>query len=141
MARNEPSQGAAAVIFDSDGRVLLVREAYDRRRWSLPGGALEAGETPEDAAARETFEETGLHVSIEHHIGTYTLDNGFTAHAFRCVILDGEPQVPSSGEIDEVAWWSAKALPTPRSNILHHAVPDAIAGARGVERTHLPRIS
>lgn len=60
------------MIFD-DGRVLLVKEGYDRRRWSLPGGAIEPGETPEETAIRETFEETGLRVAIDHLIGTYSL--------------------------------------------------------------------
>ena len=80
-------------------------------------------------------------MAIDHRIGTYTLDNAFTAHAFRCVILEGEPRVPTSGEMDVVGWYPAVALPMPRSNILHYAVPDALTGQREIERSGLPRVS
>lgn len=133
--------GAAAVIFDGGGRVLLVKEGYERRRWSLPGGAVERGETPEEAAERETLEETALNVSIRHRIGTYTLDNGFSIHAFLCAVVGGEPTVPDTGEIEHVEWHPYDSLPRPRSNILHYAVPDAVRGARDLVRQNLPRIS
>jgi 8-oxo-dGTP pyrophosphatase MutT (NUDIX family) len=136
-----PSRGAAAVIFDDAGRVLLVKENYDRRRWSLPGGAVEAGESDEEAVIREVAEETGVVARVGDLIGSYELDTGFTGVAFICSIVDGEPSVPPTGEIAEVEWWPVAQLPSPRSNILHYAVPDAVAGARGVKRIGLPRIS
>lgn len=135
------SGGAAAIVFDGRARVLLVKENYDRRRFSLPGGALEDGETPEDAVVRETREETGVEVAVDHLVGRYTLDNGFTAYAFRCTILAGVPSVQNVEEIAWVGWHPSDDLPTPRSNILHDAVPDALAGHRGVVRTDLPRVS
>ena len=97
-------EGAAAVIFDPTGRVLLVKENYDRRRWSLPGGLIEPRETPEEAALRETAEETGVAAAIDHRIGTYTFDDRFRAYVFRCRIVRGEPAVPTTGEIAEVRW-------------------------------------
>jgi 8-oxo-dGTP diphosphatase len=45
------------VIFGDRGRVLLIRENYDRRRWGLPGGRIEDGEAPWEAAIREAREE------------------------------------------------------------------------------------
>jgi 8-oxo-dGTP pyrophosphatase MutT (NUDIX family) len=129
------------VIFDAEGRVLLVKENYDRRRWSLPGGAVEPGESDEDAAVREVAEETGLVVHVQHLIGSYGLDNGFTATAFLCSITVGVPAVPPTGEIEDVRWWPATQLPSPRSNILHYALPDALAGRRDVQRVGLRRIS
>ena len=49
------------------GRLLLVKrdEEPDRGRWSFPGGAVEFGETTEQAAIRELKEETGLDIKIE----------------------------------------------------------------------------
>jgi 8-oxo-dGTP diphosphatase len=50
-----------------DGRVLLIKRRFDpnKGKWSLPGGLLELGEDPEEAAKREVREETGLEVSVE----------------------------------------------------------------------------
>jgi 8-oxo-dGTP diphosphatase len=134
-------QGAAAVIFDADGRVLLIRENYDRRRYGFPGGAIELGESPVEAAVRETFEETATRVLVDHLIGLYQLENGFLVHLFRCRILEGAPAVPATGEIAEVGWFDTGALPAPATNILHHALPDALAGERGVVRTGLRRLN
>jgi len=134
-------EGAAAIILDPAGLVLLVKENYDRRRWSLPGGLIEPGETPEEAALRETAEETGVAAAIDHRIGTYTFDDGFRAYVFRCRIVRGEPAVPTTGEIAEIRWAPPEPLPSTRSNVLHYALPDAMQGLRDVERFDLPLIS
>jgi ADP-ribose pyrophosphatase YjhB (NUDIX family) len=72
MADNEgrhyprrPVVGVGAVIFDAD-RVALVKRAHEplKGRWSLPGGAVDVGESLEDAVVREVFEETGLTVAV-----------------------------------------------------------------------------
>jgi len=54
---------AGAIVFRRDGglvRVLLVRSKQDPRLWVFPKGSIEAGETPQVAALRETFEEAGV---------------------------------------------------------------------------------
>ncbi|MFI8952141.1 NUDIX domain-containing protein [Streptomyces sp. NPDC053750] len=57
--------GAAAVLRDAEGSVLLVEPGY-REGWTLPGGTIEsdAGETPRQGAWRETLEEIGLDVPL-----------------------------------------------------------------------------
>jgi len=134
-------QGAAAVIFDERGRVLLVKENYDRRRYSLPGGAVESGETPLDAVVRETREETGVEAGNNHLIGIYRLENGFAVHVFRCEILSGTPECPATDELSGVGWFPPESVPAPVSNVLHYALPDALAGIRGVVRDGLPRLT
>src|SRR5690349_23837043 len=52
--------GAANVVTDGEGRVLLVHHTYGPLNWELPGGLGEANETPAENAARELREETGL---------------------------------------------------------------------------------
>ena len=58
-------------MFDESGRVLLQKRG-DSNKWGFPGGAIELGETPEEAAIRELKEETGLDVTIDSLIGIYT---------------------------------------------------------------------
>jgi 8-oxo-dGTP diphosphatase len=122
--------------------VLLIKENYDRRRWGFPGGALEPGETPEQAVARETREETGVEVRVDSLVGSYSLaDSTLIAHLFRCTILAGTPAVPETGEIAEVGWWPVDELPQPQTNLLHYGLADAQAGRTGVRQRDLPRIS
>jgi ADP-ribose pyrophosphatase YjhB (NUDIX family) len=54
----------AALCRDESDRILLVQQA-DSGRWSTPGGVIEPGEGPEEAAIREVYEETGLVVVID----------------------------------------------------------------------------
>jgi 8-oxo-dGTP diphosphatase len=60
-----------AVIRDAAGRLLLIRRGHDPHRglWSLPGGRIEAGESPEEAVVREVREETGLEVVAGSPVG------------------------------------------------------------------------
>jgi ADP-ribose pyrophosphatase YjhB (NUDIX family) len=62
---SRPLVGVGAVILDA-GRVLLVRRAHApaQGEWSLPGGAVETGETLVAALQREVLEETGLVVDV-----------------------------------------------------------------------------
>jgi 8-oxo-dGTP diphosphatase len=50
---------AGALIFDPDGRLLILKPTY-KKGWTIPGGQIDAGESPWDACRRETFEECGL---------------------------------------------------------------------------------
>jgi 8-oxo-dGTP diphosphatase len=60
-----------AVVHDPAGRLLLIQRGHDPHRglWSLPGGRVEAGESPEEAVEREVQEETGLRVRAEAPVG------------------------------------------------------------------------
>jgi 8-oxo-dGTP diphosphatase len=133
-------RGAAAFVFDEVGRLLVVKENYGRFRWSLPGGAIEEDESPEDACVREAREETGVELRIENIVGTYELPD-ITVFAFRCAIATGEPALQPTEELAAVEWLSPNAIPDPKSNVLHYALRDALAGRRNVERSGLLRIT
>ncbi len=63
---DRPIAGVGAVVITAEGRVVLVRRARAplAGHWSLPGGAVEVGETLEQAVVREVREETGLDVDV-----------------------------------------------------------------------------
>ena len=61
--RTRPALSSGCVVFDAEGRVLLLRRS-DEGLWCLPKGTVESGETLEETAIREVREETGLEVRI-----------------------------------------------------------------------------
>ncbi len=69
-----PVPAACVVLVDDRNRLLLVkrRAAPKQGMWCLPGGFVESGETPEEAAVRELKEETGLTGRINTLIGVTT---------------------------------------------------------------------
>jgi 8-oxo-dGTP diphosphatase len=63
--------GVFGIITDAANKVLLCRRT-DVDFWNLPGGGLEAGETPWAGVVREVFEETGLRVTVTKLAGIYS---------------------------------------------------------------------
>jgi 8-oxo-dGTP diphosphatase len=127
---------AAVVLRDADGRVLLVKENYGRRRWGLPGGEMAPGESPAAAAVRETAEETGLEVELVQLVAVYflrTVRPGLR-FIFAATIVRGVPSVQADGEIAELEWFSPTALPDPMTHTAPHGIRDAVAGNRGAFR-------
>ena len=72
---------AAGCLVERDGDVLLVQRKYPPQAgwWSLPAGFMEWDETPEQAAARETEEETGLRVTVLRLLGVFPWYHDFIA--------------------------------------------------------------
>jgi ADP-ribose pyrophosphatase YjhB (NUDIX family) len=60
----------SVLTFDAQRRVLLVRHA-EGNDWTTPGGMIEPYEIPTDAAVREMWEETGLHVRLTRIVGVF----------------------------------------------------------------------
>jgi predicted NUDIX family NTP pyrophosphohydrolase len=78
--------------------VLLVhprRATFRRPLFGIPKGLIEEGETPEAAARRETFEETGLHVRLGESLGSVRQQSGKIVYAFEATV---EPE--SAADID-----------------------------------------
>jgi ADP-ribose pyrophosphatase YjhB (NUDIX family) len=109
---------ASAVVTDEQGRILLHRRS-DNDRWSLPGGAMELGESIAGCAVRETSEETGVDVEVTGIVGIYSnpghvfaYDDGEVRQEFSVCFsarpVGGHPRV--SEESTEVAWFRPEEL-------------------------------
>lgn len=104
---------AAAVIFDQENRIFLVKLTYQRfHPWGLPGGGLEYGESSEAAVIREVWEETGLTVEVEKLLINKTIPPDKFAMYYFCRIINGvfEP----SDEVSEYGYFSLSNLPDVR---------------------------
>lgn len=62
---------ASAIVVNDEGKILLHKRS-DNHLWSLPGGAMDLGESIEETIIREVKEETGLDVEVLRCIGLYT---------------------------------------------------------------------
>jgi ADP-ribose pyrophosphatase YjhB (NUDIX family) len=130
-----PLGGAEAAAFDEDGRLLLIRRADDGL-WALPGGLINPGETPAEAAVREMHEEAGLAVEPYALIGVYDsrlCGSGATLQLYTFVVAcraTGEMGDPSTPwEISGREWTAEGDRPTLSPG--HHVrVPDAFAWRR-----------
>ena len=68
-------QGAAILVLNAQREILLLKRAPESQfapnQWGFPGGKLEKGETPLQAAIRETYEETQLRVKNVRSLGVF----------------------------------------------------------------------
>jgi 8-oxo-dGTP diphosphatase len=120
--------GAATVVLDDAGRVLLVKHNYGELNWELPGGAGEPGESAEETARREMLEEVGVELETMRLAGVYW-DPQIDAHHFVFrARMRGTPRVADPREITEFGWFSSAALPRPMSDFTVRRITDAISG-------------
>lgn len=104
--------GANAIV-ERLGTVLLVKLSYGPRegRWSLPGGLVENDETPEEAAVRETAEETGFDVELDGLLTTYMRPGApIVVVIYRSHIVGGEMRIAPE-ELTEAAFFPRDELP------------------------------
>lgn len=99
-----------AAIFDADNKVLLLKQSYGDKRWGLPGGGVEPGETVHEAIKRECREELGTEVEIESFTGLY-YHKEFNSQVgiFRCKIKENT-QIRLSEEHTEYTYKSIEEL-------------------------------
>lgn len=107
MAFNDTFRlGAHAIIFNSEGHVLLLKRTYGNMGWSLPGGSVEPGETIHQALYRECSEELGIEVQDVVLTGVYYHSAINTQAAiFRCTIPE-DAEIKLSAEHSDYDWFN-----------------------------------
>jgi 8-oxo-dGTP pyrophosphatase MutT (NUDIX family) len=132
--------GAASVIADGGGRVLLVKHGYGELNWELPGGGGEPGESAEEAARREAREEVGIEIAIARLTGVYWEPEKRAHHFVFKAHAIGRPRVADRAEIAELGWFSPDALPRPMSDFTRQRIRDALSEGPAVFATIRPRV-
>ncbi len=96
-------------------KVLLVRQARGHPlagQWSIPWGIVDERESPEEAALRETHEESGIKAEIQGLLGIQNLPEvGWLGIVFLCRHVAGEP-VADGTETDKAGYFSLEELGT-----------------------------
>jgi ADP-ribose pyrophosphatase YjhB (NUDIX family) len=126
-----PKIDVRAAVFDQQRRLLFVREAADRNRWTLPGGWADVNLTPAENALKEVREESGFEARIVKLAAAW--DRARQGHPpspwsclklfFLCEVTGGEAR--ASHETTEVAWFGREDTPADLS--LGRVLPHQIA--------------
>ncbi len=103
--------GVAGVIYDDQGRVLLVRQTY-MPGWRLPGGAIGHGEPAETALRRELAEEVGLSGGRVRLFGIYSRKVWWISHVVALYAVEnGGTNFRPNIEVSAVMWASPQTPP------------------------------
>ncbi|HMJ75255.1 MAG TPA: NUDIX hydrolase [Iamia sp.] len=130
FVRNAPC--SAVVIVDDEGRIglsLRAREPF-AGLWETPGGFVELGEHPEDAAVREVHEELGLDVTLTGLVGVYVERSRRGGHLLIHVYagrVTGEPRLDPI-EVSDWAWYAPADIPAVMAADHRRRVEDYLAG-------------
>ena len=106
---------AVAALVGDEERILLVRRAAPPRigYWALPAGYMDADELPEEAAAREIAEETGLTVRLLGFHAVAPLA-GWSERRGILLVYRAEPVagvVAAGDDVTDARWFAANELP------------------------------
>lgn len=128
------------LVFDADG-ALLLGHATGTPRWDIPKGLCEAGETEREAAARETYEETGLVLAPDDlfDLGRHRYLRGKDLHLFAALVGPIEPKRFSCStrfldphgrsrpEMDAYAWVAVADVPARCGKSLARLLGEALS--------------
>lgn len=112
-------QRVRVIVENEQNEILLIVNVLRKRTiWTLPGGGVDRGETPAEAAKRELYEETGIDAPLSHFHYLRTLHRSESQLAFSAPIFyvavqkKSLPETPHNPrEIAHIGWFKRDALP------------------------------
>lgn len=115
--------GVGALIFNDEGKILLSLRGplakNERGKWEIPGGAVQFGETFEQALKREIKEEVGVEIKVKDmlqvcdHIIPEEHQH-WVSPTYICEVVAGTPTIQEPGKCDDLQWFTleeAEKLP------------------------------
>jgi 8-oxo-dGTP diphosphatase len=130
LIRNAPCAGAVIV---RDGLVLLGRRAKAPFAgwWEVPGGFVERGEHPADAAVREVAEELGIAISLTGLVGIY-LEPSMRGESLQVTVYEATTEAttaePDPAEVTDWAWFAPDDVPAELAGRHRLRIDDWLAG-------------
>lgn len=110
MSNQNTIQLVGCIIPDKSGKILLLhRQKGLKDQWETPGGKLEAGETPGQAAVREVKEEIGVQVELIKPLGENDFaenDQSYHYHWFQAKITAGHPSIQEPQTFTELKYFT-----------------------------------
>jgi 8-oxo-dGTP diphosphatase len=112
-----PQVGVGVIVLNGDKIIFGKRKgAHCKGTWSIPGGHLEFGESPEECAIREVFEETG--VKIMNPRFRTVANNVLEGKHYITIIMEsdafeGDPKTTEPDKYIDVGWYLLNDLPSP----------------------------
>lgn len=124
--------GSRAILFNQ-GKILLAKN-INSRHWSLPGGRIDKGETPEKCLLRELKEELCLSgIKIDHKLGEYVSNKEGKKDTVHIFVINLETQeFDKQWELEEAKWFSLDNLPENTSPATKRRIEEFIGQKRDI---------
>jgi len=107
--------GVGALIYNEDGKFFMTLRGPKAKneigKWEIPGGAVEFGETFEQAIVREVLEEYGIKIRVKELPDEH---QHWVSPTYICEIIEGEPVIKEPEKCTDIGWFSieeAEKLP------------------------------
>lgn len=132
--------GATTFVWDKEKKKILFVKRRDVPIWVLPGGGIEKNESPEDAAIRETFEESGFRIKIVRKIALYThIGSNKHNHIYEGAVVSGKATL--SSESKEVSFFDIDKFPELRHPLISDWFDDLNKNSEAVIERHIQGVT